>query len=237
MRVETFVPYALDKNLGAAYNRALDLLGRHDWAIFIDHDAMPTTSQWYRQVVEAIHFRPEAAVFAAMANRIAPQWQQIDCVACARLKRLYVRDFAKWEDRYSRLPKKIRPSEPVPPNPAQCGNCHDIRHHRELGEARLAERTLLDITDTLGWGGVAFAVSKRAWAEAGGFADGMLCCDHSLHFRLQATGRRSYLLESLYFYHWRRAFRDRVPDDTPVSVRCPCTGSIEKPPTDRIRLP
>ena len=102
----------------------------------------------------------------------------------------------------------------------------------------ITHRTLLDITNTLGWGGVAFALSKRAWREVGGFADGLLCVDHSLHFRLRAFGtRRSYLLESLYVYPWRRAFGDRLPPGTPVAQRCPCTGAIETPPTERICLP
>lgn len=113
---------------------------------------------------------------------------------------------------------------------------HDIGYHTELALKRLARRTLLDITETKGFGGVAFALSKAAWREAGGFADGLLCVDHSMHFRLRDAGRRIYLLESWYVYHRRRAFIGPLPDDTPRAENCPCRGP-EPTPTRRLTLP
>jgi GT2 family glycosyltransferase len=113
---------------------------------------------------------------------------------------------------------------------------HDIGYHTRIGLARLARRTLLDITETKGFGGVAFALSKAAWQAAGGFADGLLCVDHSIHFRLRAAGRRIYLLENLYVYHRRRAFIGPLPDDTPRAADCPCRGP-EPTPTTRLSLP
>jgi hypothetical protein len=65
---------------------------------------------------------------------------------------------------------------------------------------------------------------KLAWREAGGFADGLLCVDHSIHFRLREAGRRIYLLENWYVYHRRRAFIGPLPDDTPRAEDCPCRG-------------
>lgn len=113
---------------------------------------------------------------------------------------------------------------------------HDIAYHRSIGRARLAQRTLLDCTDTKGWGGVLLLISKTAWREAGGFVDGMLCVDHQMHFALRATGRRLYVMESLYVYHWRRANGDNIPRDAPRAEGCPCRGP-ETMPTDRVALP
>lgn len=113
---------------------------------------------------------------------------------------------------------------------------HDIGYHTAIAHDRLKRRTLLDITDTKGFGGVCFAVSKPAWREAGGFAKGVLCVDHSLHFGLRSAGRRIYLLEALYVYHRRRAFVGKLPDDTPRVRACPCRGP-EPVPSVRIELP
>lgn len=113
---------------------------------------------------------------------------------------------------------------------------HDIGYHTTIAHERLKRRTLLDITDTRGFGGVCFAVSKAGWEAAGGFADGVLCVDHSIFFGLKRAGRRIYLLENLYVYHRRRAFVGKLPDDTPRVRRCPCHGP-EQTPTERIALP
>jgi len=113
---------------------------------------------------------------------------------------------------------------------------HDIGYHTRIAHERLARRTLLDITETKGFGGVCFAVSKASWKDAGGFAEGVLCVDHSLHFGLRRAGRRIYLLEGLYCYHRRRAFVGKLPADTPRVAHCPCRGA-EPTPTVRIALP
>lgn len=113
---------------------------------------------------------------------------------------------------------------------------HDIGYHVKAAHKRLERRTLLDITETKGFGGVLFAVSKAAWQEAGGFADGLLCVDHSLHFRLRDAGRRIYLHEGLYAYHLRRSFVGPLPADTPRAANCPCRGE-EPMPNERIEIP
>lgn len=113
---------------------------------------------------------------------------------------------------------------------------HDIGYHTRIAHERLKRRSLLDITDTKGFGGVCFAVSKESWQAAGGFAEGVLCVDHSLHFGLRRAGRRVYLLENLYTYHRRRAFVGKLPDSTPRVANCPCRGP-EPTPTVRIALP
>lgn len=194
MMIQTATPYDLDGNLGRAYNEFMDLLPDGAWAVFKDHDAMPTTGQWFRQIHEAISFQPEAGAFVAMTNRIASPWQQIG-------------------DR----------------------NNNDMAWHRRFGAERAKVRTLLDISETKGFGGVMFAVSKQAWREVGGFADGLGCVDHSLHFGLQRVGRPVWLVEGLYLYHWRH---QGEPDPTsiyPKAANCPCRG-IEAQPHRRISL-
>lgn len=188
-------PYAPDLNLGRAYNEAMALLPDDAWAVLMDHDIALTTREWYRQIHEAIAFRPDAGAFVAMTNRIAAPWQQI-------------------------------------------GNqlSHDIAHHRRFGEERLKVRTLLDITETNGFGGVLFCLSKRVWREVGGFLDGLLCVDHGMHFALQRAGRRVYLMENLYVYHWRRAQGDDPSRAWPRVESCPCRGT-ERMPTVRLQLP
>src|SRR5204863_5077698 len=65
-----------DANLGLAYNLAMGRLGPDEWALFVDHDAMPTTALWHRQFREAIEAQPEAGAIVAMTNRIASAWQR-----------------------------------------------------------------------------------------------------------------------------------------------------------------
>lgn len=191
--IQTFVPFRSDKNLGRAYNEAMDLLRADEWACFWDHDCMPTTPRWHDQFCEAIKFLPDAGVFVAMANRIGPSWQR-------------------------------------------CGPAgDDVREHRRFGAERLSVRTLLDVTETKGWGGVMFALNKETWLEAGGFAEGaMFCVDHSIHFRLQSAGRRSYVIEGLYAYHVRASSESALK--APYVEGCPCRGA-EQAPTERVALP
>jgi GT2 family glycosyltransferase len=114
---------------------------------------------------------------------------------------------------------------------------HDLAYHYRFGLERTRVRTLLDITGTNGFGGVVIVVSKAAWQAVGGFADGLLCVDHSLHFRLRAAGYRNWLIEGLYVYHRRRAFPGgALPTGTPRAARCPCSGR-EQLPTVRVTLP
>lgn len=189
------VPFRIDKNLGRAYNDAMALLPAGAWAIFQDHDAMPTTPHWFAQFSEAIERLPDAGAFVACTNRIASPWQRVG---------------------------------------DELGN--DIAAHRRFGEERRALRTLLDISDTKGFGGVMFATSKQAWQEVGGFADGLGCVDHSLHFGLQRIRRRAWMIEGLYVFHWRHFGEPDPTSSAPKAAGCQCRGR-EIMPTIRIELP
>ncbi len=189
------LPFSLERNLGAAYNAALELVPDDGWACLLDHDMMFTTRVWFGQLVDAIRCRPDAGAFTVVTNRIAAPWQ--------------------------------RAAEANRDN-------HDVAYHRAIGQARLQQRTLLDITETKGFGGVVMLLSKAAWREVGGFPDGLLCVDHAMHFGLRAAGRRIFLIEGLYVYHWRRAHGDELPADTPRVSNCPCRGPE---PTPSVRIP
>lgn len=114
---------------------------------------------------------------------------------------------------------------------------HDVLYHTEIAATRaVTHRTILDVTETKGFGGVAFALSKRTWQAMGGFAEGMLCVDHSMFFKLQRACRPVYLVENWYVYHRRRAGVGPLPEDTPRVKGCPCRGR-EMMPTIRLPLP
>lgn len=118
-------------------------------------------------------------------------------------------------------------------------DCFDMRKVRRSGTARLAKRTLLDVTAASGIAGVVMAFSKKTWREVGGFVDGMYCVDHGFHFACARAGKRVYVIEGLLVFHWRRANGDAPPADAPRAKDCPC-GEIrahEVPPSKRIVLP
>lgn len=197
MYLLTMIPYRDDANLGRAYNEAMALLPDEPdtWAIFLDHDATPTTGRWWHQFREAILTVPDAGAIVACTNRIAAAWQRAG-------------------DRV----------------------INDIAWHRQYGKQRARVRTLLDITETRGWGGVMFALNRAAWQEAGGFADGLGCVDHSIHHRMRAKGRRMYLHQGLYVYHWRHFGEADPTRQHPKAPNCPCQAGDEKVPTVEVQI-
>jgi len=82
--IHTCIPYApkeTGKNLGAAYNTFMAMLPEGDWACFLDHDAMFTTSDWYPQleaIIETLpRTHPDAGLLTACTNRIGNDEQII----------------------------------------------------------------------------------------------------------------------------------------------------------------
>lgn len=203
MNLLVTIPFALDLNLGAAYNRTMDDLPDGGWACLLDHDVMFTTSSWYRQLREAAAAEPRGS-FTAVANRMRARWQV--------------------------APEVDKRSD-------------DISYHRAVGSDRVKNRDLLDVTDTGGWGGLLMLVSKAAWQDAGGFADGLWCIDHMFHYALRAAGRRLYLIEGLYLYHFRASSSDREmlrsaprARDRNTGLGCPCRTAPHADPTARRAL-
>ena len=68
------IPYVPNgsKNIGAAYNQFMNLIGDDDWACFLDADAMFVTGDFYKQLEEII-IKPEnenIGMYTACTNRI-----------------------------------------------------------------------------------------------------------------------------------------------------------------------
>lgn len=56
--------------LGEAYNNFMNQIGDDDWACFLDHDAMFTTSVWYNQIERIIESRDDIGILTSCTNRV-----------------------------------------------------------------------------------------------------------------------------------------------------------------------
>ncbi len=75
-KIHNFVAYRYeDMNIGQEYNEYMSIIGKDDWACFIDHDAMFTTPDWYRQLYGIIADNPQYSCFTAVTNRIGNKHQ------------------------------------------------------------------------------------------------------------------------------------------------------------------
>lgn len=71
----TATAYDLERNLGRAYREIVARLRPDDHCVFLDHDAIWTTRDWYPLLLEAIKRYPNAGLFGAMTNRIGNKEQ------------------------------------------------------------------------------------------------------------------------------------------------------------------
>lgn len=72
MTIHYIQPFALDKNIGKAYNEACALIPADDWICITDHDVMflePTTKNLIAHNVEK--YRDKYRLFTCMTNRLA----------------------------------------------------------------------------------------------------------------------------------------------------------------------
>ena len=81
---------------------------------------------------------------------------------------------------------------------------HDMGYHRRWGAMLASHTTLRDVTDDREPGGVVMICSKKAWQDIGGFAHGLHYVDRTWGHALKRVGRRIYLIEGVYVYHWHR---------------------------------
>lgn len=85
----------------------------------------------------------------------------------------------------------------------------DIGTHRYVAK-NMQEYHGSKIQDVTEWGtdnpmgGVLILISKKAWKNVGGFADGMLGVDNKLHWSCIAKGERVFLMHGIYAYHYYR---------------------------------
>ena len=77
--IYNFVAYSPEEKeqLGQTYNKYMELLGDNDWACFLDHDAMFTTLDWYKQLQNIISEHSGYGLLSASTNRIGNPEQMI----------------------------------------------------------------------------------------------------------------------------------------------------------------
>lgn len=69
--IHYFTPYALDKNLGKAYNRSADLVANNeDWIVLMDGDVMFLTPDYGHIISENIERHKDISLFTCLTNRV-----------------------------------------------------------------------------------------------------------------------------------------------------------------------
>jgi len=63
------VPWALDRDIGGFYNREMVACPPGGARLFLDHDALMLTPDWYRICVEAVNAHPDGGLFTCRTNR------------------------------------------------------------------------------------------------------------------------------------------------------------------------
>lgn len=70
--IHVVTPYAVDKNLGKAYNKAASLIHDLDWLCVIDYDVMFLTPDAIKIMYEYVNTYPNTGIFTCLTNRIHP---------------------------------------------------------------------------------------------------------------------------------------------------------------------
>lgn len=90
---------------------------------------------------------------------------------------------------------------------------HDIKYHRAVGKA-MQEQHNTNVTDLTTnnsdyfLSGVVILISKKAWKECGGFIEGFLGVDRTLHKNCVENGVSVGRMDGVYVYHWYRGDGD-----------------------------
>lgn len=66
------IPFAEDKNLGRAYNKAFEDVDERDWVCLMDHDVMFLTPDAINIMYEYVRSYHDAGIFTCYTNRIHP---------------------------------------------------------------------------------------------------------------------------------------------------------------------
>lgn len=73
-----YAPKGHQKDLGWTYNKYMEILpDDDDWACFLDHDAMFTTTDWFSQLEEIVAQNPQYALLSALTNRTGNTEQRV----------------------------------------------------------------------------------------------------------------------------------------------------------------
>jgi hypothetical protein len=63
------IPWRVDRDLGAFYNAEMEACPPGGWVLFLDHDCMVLTPDWYNVCLAAIAATPMAGLFTCRSNR------------------------------------------------------------------------------------------------------------------------------------------------------------------------
>lgn len=77
MKVHIMKPYALDKNLGRAYNEAMAMIPEGDWACLMDYDTMLLTPNSISIMYTYIDIHEYAGMLTCFTNRIGNKCQLV----------------------------------------------------------------------------------------------------------------------------------------------------------------
>lgn len=177
MKIHTFIPYDVDRDLGSAYNKCMDLLDDDAWAVFLDHDAMFVQPEWMLIIQDAIERNKTFGFFTCRTNRIGSQWQKAAGI-----------DEANHDIRYHR----------------RIGRDFS-RNQVQIVQSKVSEGCAVeDATELPCMSGVVMIVKKSVWTKIGGAPPGMLGVDGQLHLRCRAANVKLGLIKNLYVYHWYR---------------------------------
>ena len=76
-----YAPVSVDKNIGATYNKFMEMVSNDDWVCFLDHDAMFTTHNWYKMLEQVVSRIEEVnlsiGLLTGVTNRIGNDEQII----------------------------------------------------------------------------------------------------------------------------------------------------------------
>lgn len=172
----TYAPHHTNKNIGQAYNDFVEMVPDDDWICFLDHDAMFTTDDWYKQLEEIagmIESKPELqkqiGLLTVLTNRIGNVEQII---------------FRKDSEEAKN---------------------HDMYFHRRWGKSqqKFHRGSLQKATNLIS--GIVMLFPKRVWLKTSGFKDGFLGVDNDFDKQVRELGYGTYIMKGIYCYHWYRA--------------------------------
>ena len=89
-------------------------------------------------------------------------------------------------------------------------NNHDMRYHRNVGKElqNINYDNVIQFPNNAPLSGVVILISKKTWKDIGGFKEGFLGVDNTLHRDCINNNIKVGLMLGFYVYHWYRADGD-----------------------------
>jgi hypothetical protein len=189
--IYTFIAYAPkehDRDLAWAYNEFMKLLPNDDdWACFIDHDAMFTTTDWYPQLEKIVEENPGYSCLCCATNGAYAEWQIP--IGINRINH-----DIKYHRKIGAELQEANGDRVV--DVTECSN-------------------LPAPLDSSPLSGVVILYKKSAWKEVPFRLlepNRLTGIDNLLHLDLRDKGHKVGLMSGIYVYHWHRADGVNVAD-------------------------